>query len=55
MTIKDAIAQTEGIAILTEWDEFTSISFELIDEIQTNPKVFDRRIILEESNYTIGR
>ena len=53
---KDAIKKTNAIAILTEWDEFKEINFELIDEMtNTNPKVFDGRIILEESNYTIGK
>ena len=52
----DAIKQTEAIAVLTEWEEFTSISFESVNMMSTiKPKIFDGRLILKDSNYTIGR
>ena len=53
---KDSIKKTQAIAILTEWDEFKEINFELINQItNTNPKIFDGRLILKESNYRIGK
>jgi len=52
----DAIKQTEAIAVLTEWEEFSAISFESVKKASTiKPKIFDGRLILKESNYTIGR
>ncbi len=52
----DAIVNTVALAILTEWDEFTSINFKLVNQItKSKPKIYDGRLILPESNYTIGR
>ncbi len=53
---KDAIKETHAIAIITEWDEFKEINFQLVNKFtKNNSKIFDGRLILEESNYRIGK
>lgn len=53
---KDAIKETSALAIITEWDEFKEINFQLVNQITNNKsKIFDGRLILKESYYTIGK
>lgn len=51
-SISDALKNIDGIAILTEWNEFKSCEWK---KLVKSCKVFDGRNLIKYSNYTIGK